>query len=254
MAGVILGTAAYMSPEQANGKEADSSADVWAFGCVLYEMLTGRRAFDGDTVSETIASVLKTEPAWQQLPAETPHGVRRLLRRSLQKDHKLRFRDIRDARLELADAQSATPEKDNVTGVRSRRGERLAWASALAIVAGIAGVLGVRGFSPTPVAPETNLTITTPPTRDATLAISPDGLKVVFVARSGGQSQLWLRLLDSPTARPGARIVEELNETCYGERQYSVEDLGGHHWLFSTHVQDLSPADWGATMGSPTER
>ena len=202
MAGVILGTAAYMSPEQANGKEADRSADVWAFGCVLYEMLTGRRAFDGDTVSETIANVLKTEPAWQQLPAETPDGVRRLLRRSLQKDHKLRFRDIRDARLELADAQSATPDKDYVAGVRSRRPERLAWASALAIVAGIAGVLGVRAFSPTPVAPETNLTITTPPTRDATLAVSPDGLKVVFVARSAGQSQLWLRLLDSPTARP----------------------------------------------------
>ena len=202
MAGVILGTAAYMSPEQANGKEADRSADVWAFGCVLYEMLTGRRAFDGDTISEILANVLKTEPAWHKLPAETPHGVRRLLRRSLQKDHKLRFRDIRDARLELADAQSATPEKDYVTGVRSRRGERLAWASALGIVALIAGVLGVRALSPAPVAPETHLTITTPPTTDATLAISPDGLKVVYAARSAGQSQLWLRLLDSPTARP----------------------------------------------------
>ena len=202
MAGVILGTAAYMSPEQANGKEADRSADVWAFGCVLYEMLTGRRAFDGDTISEILANVLKTEPAWQQLPAETPHGVRRLLRRSLQKDHKLRFRDIRDARLELADAQSATPEKDYVTGVRPRRGERLAWASALGIVALIAGVLGVRALSPAPVAPETHLTITTPPTTDATLAISPDGLKVAYAARSAGQSQLWLRLLDSPTARP----------------------------------------------------
>jgi eukaryotic-like serine/threonine-protein kinase len=202
MAGVILGTAAYMSPEQANGKEVDRSADVWAFGCVLYEMLTGRRAFDGDTTSQILANVLKTEPAWQQLPVETPHGVRRLLRRSLQKDHKLRFRDIRDARLELADAQSATPEKDYVTGVRSRRGERLAWASALGIVALIAGVQGVRTLSPTPVAPETHLTITTPPTTDATLAISPDGLKVVFAARSAGQSQLWLRLLDSPTARP----------------------------------------------------
>ena len=111
MGGVILGTAAYMSPEQANGKEADRSADVWAFGCVLDEMLTGRRAFDGATISEILANVLKTEPAWQQLPAETPDGVRRLLRRTLQKDHKLRFRDIRDARLELADAQSATRKR-----------------------------------------------------------------------------------------------------------------------------------------------
>ena len=157
MAGVILGTAAYMSPEQANGKEADRSADVWAFGCVLYEMLTGRRAFDGDTISEILANVLKTEPAWQRLPAETPDGVRRLLRRSLQKDHKLRFRDIRDARLELADTQSATPEKDDVTGVRSRRGERLAWASALGICrvdrwcAGCAGSQpGARGSGDAP--------------------------------------------------------------------------------------------------------
>ena len=89
-----------------------------------------------------------------------------------------------------------------MTSVRSRRGERLAWASALGIVALIAGVLGVRALRPPPVASETHLTIVTPPTRDATLAISPDGLKVVFVAQSAGQSQLWLRLLDSPTARP----------------------------------------------------
>ncbi len=200
--GIILGTAAYMSPEQANGKEADRSSDVWAFGCVLYEMLTGRRAFDGETVSEILASVLKSEPAWQRLPAGTPDGVRRVLRRSLQKDHRLRLRDIRDARLELADDQRATPDKTNVTGAQSRRGERLAWASALGIVALIAGGLGVRALSPALVAPETHLAITTPPTTDATLAISPDGLKVVFAARSAGQSQLWLRLLDSPTARP----------------------------------------------------
>ena len=199
--GLILGTAAYMSPEQANGKEADRSSDVWAFGCVLYEMLTGRRAFDGDTVGEILANVLKTEPASQQLPAETPDGVRRLLRRSLQKDHRVRVRDIRDARLELAETQNATPDKDHVTGARSRRGERLAWASALGLVAAIAGVLGVWALSPAPVAPETHLEITTPPTRDATLAISPDALKVAFVARSAGESRLWLRLLDSPTAR-----------------------------------------------------
>src|SRR5688572_2529187 len=97
--GIILGTAAYMSPEQANGREADRGSDIWAFGCVLFEMLTGRRAFGGDTVSEIIANVLKTEPSWQRLPGETPSGIRRLLRRCLQKDQKLRVRDIRDARL-----------------------------------------------------------------------------------------------------------------------------------------------------------
>ena len=200
--GMIVGTAAYMSPEQANGKEADRSADVWAFGCVLYEMLTGRRAFDGDTVSETIANILKTEPAWQQLPAETPDGIRRLLRRSLQKDPRQRLRDVHDARLEMTDAHRTTPENNRMTGVvQSGRREWLPWALVL-LMALVAGVLGVRALRSTPVVPEIRLEINAPPTRDATLAISPDGLKVVFVARSAGQSQLWLRLLDSPTARP----------------------------------------------------
>lgn len=100
-----------MSPEQANGREADRTSDVWAFGCVLYEMLTGRRAFDGETVSEILAGVLKADLDWHRLPAETPEGIRRLLRRSLQKDQKLRFCDIRDARLEIDDAQSE-PQQD----------------------------------------------------------------------------------------------------------------------------------------------
>jgi serine/threonine protein kinase len=196
--GLIVGTAAYMSPEQANGREADRSSDVWAFGCVLFEMLSGQRAFPGDTVSEIIASVLKSEPAWQQLPAETPGGVTRLLRRCLQKDQKLRVRDIRDARLELADVQSGTP--DDRVRQHTGRGERLAWASALALVALIAGVLGARALRPTATVPEVRFDINTPPTRDAALAISPDGLKVVFVARSAGQSRLWLRSLDSQSA------------------------------------------------------
>src|SRR6185503_19152954 len=83
--GMILGTAPYMSPEQATGREADRTADVWAFGCVLYEMLTGCRAFDGDGVGEILAAILKADPDWRRLPADTPEGIRRLLRRSLQK-------------------------------------------------------------------------------------------------------------------------------------------------------------------------
>src|SRR5262249_48851238 len=99
--GVILGTAAYMSPEQAQGKEADRTSDVWAFGCVLYEMLTGHRAFQGETVSEIIAGVLKGEPDWGRCSEDTPEPIRRLLRRCLQKDRKLRLHDIADARLEI---------------------------------------------------------------------------------------------------------------------------------------------------------
>jgi Tol biopolymer transport system component len=202
--GVVFGTAAYMSPEQANGKDADRSSDVWAFGCVLYEMLTGRRAFDGDSISEILANVLKTEPAWHELPAETPEGVRRLLRRCMEKDRKARLRDMRDARLELADVHRANPGSGRGADLRLARRERIAWASVIGLLTVLAGVLGVRALRPSQVAPETHLEINTPPAADSSVAISPDGLKVVFVARteSQSQSQLWVRSLDSPVARP----------------------------------------------------
>jgi serine/threonine protein kinase len=106
--GVIFGTAAYMSPEQTKGKETDRTSDIWAFGCVLYEMLTGGRVFQGDTVSEIFAGILKTEPNWRLLPDETPQGIRRLLRRCLQKERKLRFRDSGDVRIEIEEAQSSS--------------------------------------------------------------------------------------------------------------------------------------------------
>ena len=104
--GVILGTAAYMSPEQAKGKAVDKRADIWAFGCVLYECLTGKRAFQGDTITETVAAILKSEPDWTLLPADTPAIVRSLLRRCLQKDPSLRLRDIADARMEMREGLS----------------------------------------------------------------------------------------------------------------------------------------------------
>jgi eukaryotic-like serine/threonine-protein kinase len=201
--GMIVGTAAYMSPEQANGREADRSSDMWAFGCVLFEMLTGHRAFGGDTVSEIIASVLKSEPAWQRLPGGTPSGIRRLLRRCLQKDHKLRLRDIHDARLELVDPENATSGEERPTSVRSVRRERLVWISALALVTLIAAFFGVRALRSTaPAASEVRLEINTLPTRVSGVAVSPDGLKLVFVARNEGQEQLWLRVLSSQSAYP----------------------------------------------------
>ena len=104
--GMLLGTAAYMSPEQARGKAADKRSDIWAFGCVLYEMLTGRSAFPGETISDTIASVLQREPPWAALPAETPAEIHRLLRRCLEKNPKNRLHDIADARIEVDEARS----------------------------------------------------------------------------------------------------------------------------------------------------
>jgi serine/threonine protein kinase len=100
-AGMILGTAAYMSPEQARGKPVDKRTDVWAFGCVLFEMLTGKRAFEGETVSDTLAAILKEDPNWAALPEQTPAPVRKILRRCLQRDARLRLNDIADARLDL---------------------------------------------------------------------------------------------------------------------------------------------------------
>ena len=105
-AGMILGTAAYMAPEQARGNTVDRRADIWAFGCVLYEMLTGRRAFDGASAVEVISDVLKTDPEWAALPAGTPTVVRSLLRRCLQRDPSRRLRDAADARFQIEEALS----------------------------------------------------------------------------------------------------------------------------------------------------
>jgi len=109
-AGVLLGTAGYMSPEQARGKPVDKRADIWALGVVLYEMLTGTRLFHGETMSDTLAAVLKTEPDWTALPAETPWLLKRLLRRCLEKNQKERLHDVADVRLELQDAMTSSDE------------------------------------------------------------------------------------------------------------------------------------------------
>ena len=199
--GMILGTAAYMSPEQAKGKETDRAADAWAFGCVLYEMLTGRAVFEGETMGEILGGIFKTEPDWNRLPAGTPEAIRRLLRRCLRKEEKLRLRDFRDARIEIEEAQSGREHAPQPKG--PPRVERLAWISALALVTVIAVVSSVLAFRPTAPAAEARLEITTPPPSSArSLAISPDGQKIVFEAVSEGRSQLWVRALDSVSAQP----------------------------------------------------
>ncbi len=127
-AGVVLGTAAYMSPEQARGRAADKRSDVWAFGCVLYEMLTGTRVFDADEVSDTMAAVLRAEPDWTKLGPHVPERITTLLRRCLEKDHKRRLRDIGDARLELDARSESSPSPVAAAG---RRNERFVWLAAV---------------------------------------------------------------------------------------------------------------------------
>jgi eukaryotic-like serine/threonine-protein kinase len=204
--GVIMGTAAYMSPQQARGHEAGHSSDVWAFGCVLYEMLTGRQAFDGETVTDILARVVTLDPDWTALPDSVPRGVRQVLKRCLQKDAKRRLHDISDVRIELEEAFDPREREAELSAAPPTR------RSAAWIVAAIAGLIvgalasAVYFRRPADERQELRLEITTPATDDAlSFAIAPDGRKLVYVARSAGQPRvLWLRPLDSTTAQPMA--------------------------------------------------
>jgi serine/threonine protein kinase len=198
--GLILGTAAYMAPEQARGRAADKRCDVWAFGCVLYEMLTGKRAFEGEDVSDTLANILKTDVDWSALPVSTPPHVTRLIGRCLQKDRKLRLRDIGDALLDLN--ETASPGPQQAAAGRPARRAPVAWIGAIVVAAAIAGGVVWRMREPAP-ALETRADIVTPATSDPlSLALSSDGRRLVFNAMNNSQSTLWLRDLDSAVARP----------------------------------------------------
>ncbi len=139
---MILGTAAYMSPEQAKGRPADKRSDVWAFGCVLYEMLTGARAFAGDDVSDTLAAVLRVEPDWRTLPSETPASIRRLLRRCLEKDRKRRLSDAADARLEIDEA--LTMPMSDVRHAAPATASREGWRRGALIARPLSSSVGSR--------------------------------------------------------------------------------------------------------------
>src|SRR3990172_9464993 len=155
-AGIILGTAAYMSPEQARGKPVDKRSDIWAFGCVLYEMLSGKRLFDGETVSDVLAAVLTREPSWAALPATTPASARRLLRQCLERNPKNRLHAVADARIALDETiagRSDDAEAGPATTAQAAPGPLwrrvLPWVvgGALGVVVGIAG-LPLRGARP----------------------------------------------------------------------------------------------------------
>jgi Tol biopolymer transport system component len=164
--GVILGTTSYMAPEQARGRDVDNRADIWAFGCVLCEMLTGERAFAGETVSDTISAILTGEPAWKHIPAGTPTSIRRLLRRCLEKDPGRRLHDIADARLEIDDTVSGVGD---VTDAALRQ-------ATIARDVEFQRLTDFVGMKESP-------------------ALSPDGKMVAFVTLINGRRQIWIRLL-----------------------------------------------------------
>src|SRR5712664_3599115 len=197
-AGMILGTAAYMSPEQARCRPVDKRTDIWAFGCVLFGMLTGTSAFGRGTGTDTIVAVVGAEPDWKSLPADTPVSIRRLLTRCLQKDAKRRLHDIADARIEIEDAR-ATPVEP-APGPRPRRRSRLALpALSLGIVTALVLLWVARDRFGRPAAkasPDTRVTrLTDLPGLEESPAISPDGRSVAFTAGVGGKRQIFVQLI-----------------------------------------------------------
>ena len=221
-AGMILGTAAYMSPEQARGKKVDRRTDIWAFGCVLYEMLTGKRAFGGETISDVLAAVIRAEPDWTAVPAGTPAAIGRLLRRCLQKEPKQRLQAIGDARITIeetlsgADVGAIHELPLPGTAVRTSPLQQPVWRRALpwAVAAALlitTILLTALYWRATSVPARSVRSYILPPEKTTfafeavtgTPALSPDGRRLVFAARdSTGKEMLWVRELDSLSAQP----------------------------------------------------
>ena len=218
VAGVILGTAAYMSPEQARGKPVDKRTDIWAFGCVLFEMLTGRRAFEGEEVTDVLARIIEREPDFGALPASTHPAIHRLLRRSLQKDRKRRLPDIADARLEIEEALT-TPTAD-ASAMSTVKETQPAWRQALPW-AGTVGALALVGLLLALWAPWRTVAASAPVRVSAELdaggslviesniawgspvALSTDGQMLAFVGKkNSGAPQIWVRRLGQLQATP----------------------------------------------------
>jgi len=257
--GVILGTAAYMSPEQARGEPVDKRADVWAFGCVLFEMLTGRMIFKEKTISDTLASVLKVEPDWNLLPADVQDSIRRLLMRCLEKQPRQRLHDIADARIEieatLADPHAANSSVAAAAGAARPR-PRPAITAVLLLLATVVGLLVGRLLAPAvpeqrvrrfvvPVAAKLGqLPLSTP-------VISPDGRAIVYVF----DGMLWLRDLDQveprrleATAGAGAPFWSpDSSHIGYRVDQtlWRMATAGGQPTPICDGAPDIFPGSWG---------
>ena len=221
-AGVIMGTAAYMSPEQAAGKAVDRRADIWSFGVVLYEMLVGRKLFAGETVSHTLADVLRAPIDLDKLPRETPRGIRDLLRRCLNRDPKKRLRDIGDARLAIEEALSGSEEGTAATVQSPARLVRILGAVAAVFAAALAGLAFVHFREKPPAAQVVRFQIPAPEYKGLYklasssgngLSVSPDGRSLAFTAlATNNHTSIWIRSLDALDVRllPGTEDANGL--------------------------------------------
>jgi len=219
-AGMILGTAAYMSPEQAKGQRVDRRADIWAFGCVFYEMLSGRKPFEGETISDVLAAVIKTEPDWAALPESTPPSIQKLIHRCLQKDQRQRLRDIGEARITIEETLSGNVETGLVPALtetapggprRSPVRRILPWAIAGLLAGALISGLAVWNFV-APAPQESPVLSYIPPSPNTTfhdfgfgagpVVVSPDGKRLAFSATDeNGVTKLYVRPLDSNDAK-----------------------------------------------------
>src|SRR5215471_3066889 len=207
-AGVILGTAAYMSPEQAKGKVVDRRADIWAFGCVLFEMLSGKQTFSGETLTDTLAAVVRAEPEWDTLPQSTPDSIRKLLRRCLTKDSRQRLRDIGEARIVVSEppVEHGSIVRAMPAQTQSNWKRLLPWTIVLIVAAGLLAISLIY-LSRKPITqPVLRSSINLPTgfnldSANNSLALSPDGKRLVFAATGpdGKAQQLWIRSMDSMT-------------------------------------------------------
>ncbi len=276
-AGVILGTAAYMSPEQAKGEAVDKRADIFAFGCVLYELLTGKRTFDGKTITETLGAIIHKEPDWDALPNITPWRIQELLRRCLTKDAHDRLRDIATVRIEvkLALYEPATVSPIGLSSALQPPLWRRAIPWTVAVVGVVIGVSIAFWSSSSPTSPSLRKLVIAPsPTaplgnrRFNDLAISPDGSHVVYFAGVGTRSQLYVRAMDDFTATPlpGTERVDrdfffspdgEWVAFVVGNKLKKVSLVGGAP-ITLCDVEIFEGGYWGSqntivfTAGSPT--
>ncbi len=262
-AGTILGTAAYMSPEQAKGKPLDRRSDIWSYGVMVYEMLVGQQLFAGETLGETMAEVLKGSLDLDALPAATPPAVRQLLRRCLDRDPATRLRDIGEARIVLADPHRA-PEGAALAGGHGGRSSRLPWALAGVLLVALAGVLawGWVGQGGVAEAPSLHFSINndTPVSLRSgdgrALAISPDGEMIVSISSAEDRPVLFLRRLDSFEASP-IMGTENANQPTFSPDGKWLAFVN-YQGLFKTSVSGGAPvlvADtpasvWGISWGT----
>jgi hypothetical protein len=259
----ILGTAPYMSPEQARGKPVDKKTDVWAFGCVLFEMLTGRRAFRGETMTDVIAAIVAGSPNWNALPKSTPRPIRDLIRKCIEKDPRLRLHHIADARLEIAEAREAA-RKPRL--VRLPRGTvALAGLAILVAILSFVAGIGIQNVWDAPATTWSGSLLVGGSTVGWGPRISPDSRRVVFIVLVDGQSQVALMDAESGTwdvltkrpesgvrihaawARDGSKVYFTRGSTL-GVNVYSIPSVGGEERLVLDNAYFPEPLPDGSLL------